>query len=267
MADGLLTYLRLAATWVRSAAQFPVSMVLLGLATALVTSLDIAAIALLFLRAPRIAGFTAPEVLFLYGTSGLAFALSDILLGTTERIGEHVRKGTLDALLVRPVSPLIQLATEDFSPRRFGKLVPIGLVLGLALPRLPVHWTPLRVAMVPAMTLTGLVIFGAFWVLTAALQFVLVESQGASKAVTYGGAFLTQYPMSIFSRDFIRGLTFVIPLAFVNWEPSLYVLGKPDPLGLPGFVRFAGPLVATLLCVLAVPAWNTGLRHYRSTGS
>jgi ABC-2 type transport system permease protein len=267
VASGIVTYLRLAWTWMRAAAQYPVSMVLFGLAAALVTSLDFVAIWLMFLRAPRIAGFTAPEVLFLYGTSGLSFQVSDVLFGTTERLGEHVRKGTLDALLVRPVSPLIQLATEDFSPRRFGKLIPIGLVLWLSIPRLPMHWTPLRAAMVPVMVVTGVVIFGAFWVLTAALQFVLVESQGATKSVTYGGSFLTQYPLSIFNRDVIRGLTFVIPLAFVNWEPSLYVLGKADPLGLPGFVRFAGPLVAVLLCLLAVPAWNAGLRHYRSTGS
>ncbi len=264
---GICIYYRLAATWMRSRAQYPVSMILLGLATAVVTGLDLACIGLLFLRAPRIAGFTAPEVMFLYGTSGLSFALSDILMGSTESIGERVRRGLLDQVLVRPVSPLVQLATEDFSPRRFGKFLPIGLALMLTLPKLPVHWTPLRIAMVPLMVVTGLVIFGALWVLTASLQFVMVESHGASKSVTYGGAFLTQYPLSVFGRDFIRGLTFVIPLAFVNWEPSLYVLGKPDPLGLPGIVRFAGPLVAVLLCLLAVPAWNAGLRHYRSTGS
>src|SRR6266545_874183 len=112
----------LAWTWLRAAAQYPVSMVLLAVGAAVVTGLDLAAIALMFARAPRIAGFTAPEVMFLYGTSGLSFALADVFLGTAERLGQHVRQGTLDAMLVRPVSPLIQIATEDFSPRRLGKL-------------------------------------------------------------------------------------------------------------------------------------------------
>lgn len=267
MAELLRTYARLAWTWSRAAAQYPVSLVLLGVATAAVTSLDIAAIGLMFLRTPRIAGFSVAEVMFLYGTSGLSFILSDILMGGAERLDEHVRKGTLDALLVRPVSPLLQLATEDFSPRRFGKLVPTTLVFALALAHVPVHWTAPRIAMVPVMVLTGLVIFAAFWVLTTALQFVLVESRGATKSVTYGGAFLTQYPLSVFSRDIVRGLTFMVPLAFVNWEPSLYVLDEPDPLGLPGAFRFAGPVVAVVLCALAGPAWKSGLRHYRSTGS
>ncbi|MEV5570079.1 ABC-2 family transporter protein [Spirillospora sp. NPDC052269] len=261
------TYCLLAWTWIRAAAQYPVSLTLLALGTMVTTGLDIMGIMVLFSRTPRIAGFTASEVLFLYGTSALAFATSDILLGTTERLGEHVREGTLDALLVRPVSPLIQIATEDFSPRRFGRLVPPTLVLALALPRLPIAWTPGRVAMVPVMVVSGVVIFAGLWVLCAALQFVLLNSQGATKAITYGGAFLTQYPMTLFARDFVRGVTFVVPLAFVNWAPALYVLGRPDPLGLPGWTRFASPVVGAALCAVAAVAWRAGLRHYRSTGN
>ncbi|RMI38734.1 transporter [Actinomadura harenae] len=229
--------------------------------------MDIAGILVMFGRTPRIAGFTAVEVLFLYGTSSLSFGASDILLGTTERLGEHVRNGTLDALLVRPVSPLIQIATEDFTPRRFGRLLPPVLVLAFVLPRVPVDWTPGRVAMVPLMLASGMVIFAGLWVLCAALQFVLLNSHGATKAITYGGSFLTQYPMTLFARDFVRGVTFVVPLAFVNWEPALYVLGRPDPLGLPGWTRFASPAVGAALCAVAAVAWRAGLRRYRSTGS
>ncbi|MFC4913853.1 ABC transporter permease [Actinomadura gamaensis] len=261
------TYCLLAWTWIRAAAQYPVSLLLLALGTAATAGLDVAAIIVMFSRAQRIAGFDAAEVLFFYGTSALSFAVSDILLGTTERLGEHVREGTLDALLVRPVSPLIQLATEDFSPRRIGRLVPPVLVLALALPRLDVAWTPGRVAMVPLMVVAGTTIFAGIWVLCSAVQFVLLNSHGATKALTYGGASLTQYPMTVFARDFVRGVTFVVPLAFVNWMPGLYVLGRPDPLGLPGWTRFASPAVGAALCVVAGLAWRAGLRRYRSTGS
>lgn len=267
MGSGLRLYGLLAWTWLRSAAQYPLSMALLSLGTAVVTGLDFAAIALMFGRAPRIAGFTAPEVMFLYGTSGLSFALADILLGTTERLGQHVRQGTLDAMLLRPVSPLIQIATEDFSPRRFGKLVPTGTVLVVVLPRLDVSWTVFHALLVAVMIVTGVAIFAAIWVLTASVQFVVIDGHPATKSVTYGGGFLTQYPLSMFGRDILRALTFVIPLAFVNWEPTLYLLGRPDPLGLPTAFRFAAPAVAVLLCAGAALAWRTGLRHYQSTGS
>jgi ABC-2 type transport system permease protein len=260
-------YLLLAGAWLRSAAQYPASMVMLIGTQALTTSLDLAAILVMFAHTSRLGGFALPEVMFLYGTSGLAVSVADILLGTAERLGEHIRKGTLDTLLVRPVSPLIQIATEDFSPRRMGKLVPTGIVLALALPRLGVHWTPGRVATIPLMLAGGIWIYGTLWVLSAAWQFAVVDGQQATNAVIYGGAYLTQYPLSIFGRTALRGLTWVVPLAFVNWEPALYVLGRPDPLGLPVFFRFASPLVAIVLTALAALAWRTGLRHYRSTGS
>jgi ABC-2 type transport system permease protein len=71
----------------------------------------------------------------------------------------------------------------------------------------------------------------------------------------------------VFAKELVRGVTFVLPLAFVNWLPATYVLGRPYPLGLPRWTAFASPLVAVGCCALAGLAWRAGLRSYRSTGS
>ncbi len=71
----------------------------------------------------------------------------------------------------------------------------------------------------------------------------------------------------MFGRELVRGVTCVLPLAFVNWLPATYLLGRPYPLHLPGWVAFASPLVAVAACALAGLAWRAGLRSYRSTGS
>jgi ABC-2 type transport system permease protein len=260
-------YALLAGTWMRAAAQYPASLAMLVITQAVTNSLDIAAILIIFSHTPRLAGFSLPEVMFLYGTSGVSFAIADVTFGTAERLGDHIRWGTLDAILVRPVSPLLQIATEDFTPRRLGKLLPTGTVLVIALSRLDVRWTPDRAAVVPLMICGGVAIFASLWVLTATWQFIVVDGRQAMNSLTYGGGHLTQYPLSIYGRDVIRGLTWVVPLAFVNWEPALYVLGRPDPLGLPVVFRFASPAVAAALAAAAALAWRTGLRHYRSTGS
>ena len=267
MADAVRTYVLLAGTWMRSAAQYPASMVMLMLTQAVANSLDLIAILIMFAHTPRLGGFSLAEVMFLYGTSGLSFALADLTIGTVERLGEHIQRGTLDTVLLRPVSPLVQIAAEDFNPRRLGRLIPAGIVLVVAVTRLHTHWTPVRVALVPLMVLGGLWIFWALWVLSAAWQFAVVDGKQAANSITYGGGFITQYPLSIFGRDVLRGLTWVLPLAFVNWEPGLYVLDRADPLGLPVFFRFATPLAAAALSVLAALAWRAGLRRYQSTGS
>jgi ABC-2 type transport system permease protein len=65
----------------------------------------------------------------------------------------------------------------------------------------------------------------------------------------------------------VRIATLVIPLGFVNWMPTLHILGKPDPLGLPEFVQFASPVAALVVALVAGIAWRAGIRSYRSTGS
>jgi ABC-2 type transport system permease protein len=100
-----------------------------------------------------------------------------------------------------------------------------------------------------------------------AFQFVARDASEVQNAFTYGGATLLQYPPGLFAQDLVRGVTFVFPLAFVNWLPALYVLGRPYPLDLPEWVAFLPPLVAAGCCALAGLAWRAGLRSYRSTGS
>ena len=65
----------------------------------------------------------------------------------------------------------------------------------------------------------------------------------------------------------MRTATYAVPLAFVSWQPGLYLLGRADPLGMPAFLRYATPAVAAVLAALATLVLRTGLRHYRSTGS
>jgi ABC-2 type transport system permease protein len=78
---------------------------------------------------------------------------------------------------------------------------------------------------------------------------------------------MTQYPMTIFPREVLKGLTFLVPVAFVNWYPCLYLLGREDPFGFPSWLSFASPLAALAMMALTAVCWRGGVRHYTSTGS
>ena len=111
------------------------------------------------------------------------------------------------------------------------------------------------------------VIFSATWVLGATLAFWTTEGREVMNSVTYGGNFLTQYPITIYGRWLRRLLAFVVPLAFVAYYPALFILDRDDPLHAPGWVRFISPLVAAAMALVARAFWSFGIRHYRSTGS
>nr|WP_055485298.1 ABC transporter permease [Streptomyces sp. WMMB 322] len=264
---GLRAYCFIAAMWVRSTMVYRASFAMLALGSFATSALDFVAIMIMFSHVEVLAGFTLHEVALLYGTCAASLGLADLLLGSFDRVGTRVRDGTMDTILVRPVPALAQVAADRFALRRLGRLVQGVLVLGWALSGVRLEggpWAPLLLAVT---VLSGTAVFGAVFVLGGAFQFVAQDAAEVQNSFTYGGATMLQYPPAVFAKDLVRGVTFVIPLAFVNWMPVLRLLGRDDPLRLPGWVDFAGPAVAAGCCVLAGLAWRAGLRAYRSTGS
>ncbi|MEV2251274.1 ABC transporter permease [Streptomyces sp. NPDC050147] len=265
--DGLRAYRLISAMWIRSLMAYRLSFVMTAFGNFAVTAFDFVAILLMFSRVDRLGGYSLSEIALLYGATCTSFGLADLALGSMDRLGRRVRDGTLDTLLVRPAPVIAQVAADRFGLHRVGRLLQGALVLGYALVVLDIGWTPLKVLMIPLMLLCGAGIFAAVFVAGAAFQFAARDAAEVQNAFTYGGTTLLQFPPTVFAKDLVRGVTFILPLAFVNWLPALYVLGRPYPLDLPTWVAFAPPLVAALLLALAGLAWRTGLRSYRSTGS
>ncbi|MFG3217142.1 ABC transporter permease [Streptomyces sp. NPDC048185] len=264
---GLRAYGLIAGMWIRSTMAYRASFALTTLANFAVTVLDFVAILLMFSRVDALGGYTLPEVAFLYGLSAVSFGLADLAIGSMERLGRRVRDGTLDTLLVRPVPVLAQVAADRFALRRLGRVTQGALVLGYALVVLDIDWSAAKLLLMPVMLVSDAGIFGAVFVAAAAFQFVAQDASEVSNAFTYGGTTMLQYPPTVFAQELVRGVTFVVPLAFVNWLPASRVLERPYPLALPGWVAFTPPLVAVACCALAGLAWRAGLRSYRSTGS
>lgn len=263
----VVLYLRLVGARLRAQMQYRLSLALEIAGNFLLGFIDFLAIAVIFSHLPRLGGWSLGEVAFLYGTSYLAFKLADLTVGHLDTLGQQVHTGQLDPLLVRPLGALFQVITADFSLRQVGGLLQGAVVLDLALTRVAIDWTPGRVLVVASMPVCGALIFASVWIAGHTLAFWTVRGGEAVNAVTYGGNMLTTYPLEIFGPWLRRLLAFAIPLAFVNYLPALYVLGKPDPFGLPPVLRFASPLVAVLALLVAGRIWTAGLRRYRSTGN
>ncbi|MBT2234956.1 ABC transporter permease [Nonomuraea sp. NEAU-A123] len=244
---------------------YPASFALMSVLGLIVAGTDVAVILIIFANTTSLAGFSRAETLFLYGTANVAFCLCDMFVSNIDRISQHVKAGTFDTMLIRPVSTWIQMAADRFLPTRIGRVLQAALVLGYSISALDLDSG--RLWMIPVMITTGAVIFAALWTLAGAVQFVLTDASEVTNAFTYGSGQLTQYPFAIYGRELVRGVTYGLPLAFVNWQPALYVLDRDDPFGTPGFMRFLGPVAALVLALLAGFAWRLGIRHYRSTGS
>ncbi|NUR09468.1 MAG: transporter [Nocardioidaceae bacterium] len=257
----------LAGMWVRVSWTYRASFLLMTLASVVITGIDFVAIMVMFTNVDSLGGFGLRDIAFLYGATAVCLGLADLVVGNVERLGRRIRLGSFDAMMVRPVGVLVQVCADEFAIRRLGRVAQGSLVLAWAITRVDVDWDPARVLVTVGMLVCGTLIFTGIFVLGASFQFLTTEGSEVANAFTYGGNAMTQYPLTIYPREVVRALTFLVPVAFVNWYPTLFVLDIPDPFGLPAALQLASPVAAVVVCALAALAWRTGVRRYRSTGS
>jgi ABC-2 type transport system permease protein len=259
-------YLRLIGARARSQLEYRASLALQIVASALLTLLDFVMILVLFENVPELDGWSVQEVALLYGIAGISFAVTDLIVGHLDLFPQMIRDGTFDQILVRPLPSLLQVVASDFSLRRLGKILQAVVVLIVALAAADIEWTLGRVLMVPLAIVSGVLIYTGVWIALATIAFWIVDAIEFVNAFTYGGNFLSAYPITIFGRWLRNLVLFAIPIAFVAYFPALYILDRPDELGVPDALRFASPLVALLTVIVARLVWENAVRHYRSAG-
>ena len=147
----------------------------------------------------------------------------------------------------------------------FRAVIPVGVLAVCRVVRL--FSVGRMVAVLLGALACGTVIYGSLWVATASVSFCAVASREAVNSITYGGRDANEYPLHIY-RNWIRAtLGWGIPLAFVAYVPSQWLLDADDPLGLPDWLVVGTPLVTVALTAVSIGIWTIGIRHYQSTGS
>ncbi len=260
-------YVRLIGAQLRGQMQYKVSFLLSLLGSFLINLIEFGVILVIFTRIPLLVGWSLPETALLYGLAGTSFAMAELVASALDNFQVHIVQGTFDRVLVRPRGALFLAISEDFALRRIGRVGQGVLVLVFALQALPISWTLDRVVVLAIALASGTAIFFSIFVLGAAFCFWTVQGKEATHVLTYGGDALAQYPLDIYQGVVRRFFTFVIPIAFVSYEPALYLLDRSDPFGLPEFTRLLSPLAALVMSVVAYLGWQQGVRHYQSAGS
>jgi ABC-2 type transport system permease protein len=221
----------------------------------------------LFQRFENLGGWSLGEVLFLHGMSLVMFGIGDSLSQGLQGVPVLIREGTFDRVLVRPMSSFVQALVTEVSLRHLGLLAQGLVVFGVSIRLVDVSWSPVKIAFLGIVIVSGVAVFLALFTIEAIVSFWTVNSLEAINAFTYGGSDLGQYPLHIFDQRLRWLFLWIIPIGFLTFYPALYILDKPDPLGLPDVARFAAPLAAGLFCAAVAWGWNIAIRHYRSTGS
>jgi ABC-2 type transport system permease protein len=263
----LRLYSRYASISLRGQLEYRASFLMQAAGQFVLTGIEFLAIWVLFDRFGDIKGWTLPEVALFYGLISITWAIADAVARGFDAFGNMVKYGEFDRILLRPRSTVLQLFGQELTLRRIGRLAQGVAVLLFAISALDVVWSGDRIALLVLAVAGGVCMFIGLMILQATSAFWTTESLEVWNAFTYGGVFMSQYPLAIYRPWFRRFFTFVIPLACINYFPGVAILGRVDPLGTPRLIQWLAPLAGPLFMSICLQIWNVGVRHYRSTGS
>ena len=208
-----------------------------------------------------IAGWNFGEALLVLGWfTFLDGVLEGAIAPSLVSVVEHIRKGTLDFVLIKPADAQFLVSTARLQPWR-GVNVLTALLLFCwgfhLLGRIPSLGS---IAMAAVATVSAVAVLYSLWILTVSAAFYVVRVDNLTHLFTaiFDAA---RWPVSVF-RGLIRFVfTFVIPLALMTTYPAQALLGTLAP----------STLVAALSgAALALGAsrfvWIASIARYTSAG-
>jgi len=231
------------------------------------SALELVALVFTFARFRSLAGWSLGEIALLYALASISFGIQEMLTAGFDEMSTYVKLGTFDRVLLRPVTPFMQMLAADFQMRRLGRALQGVVALGVAVTQTHTVWTWGKFLFFPITIASSVLLFAGITVLGATLCFWTIERTEVINIFTYGGTYIASYPISILQNWLRQIITFVVPLAFVSYYPGLYFLDRRDPLGVPPQVSFLAPVVSVAFFIFAWRVWEWGVRHYQSTGN
>lgn len=216
---------------------------------------------------PGMDGWTIWQLLFLNGFWRVAHGLFLLFGQATWTISNKVRMGTMDRLLVRPMNPLSQLFMSEFNISGLGYIVGGFIIFTIAAHNIGGFWSVYNLALSLIVILVGFFIEVALFLMVGTLSFWVTETAGINAILLNFITNFHQYPLSIFGIALQVILTFIIPIAFINYYPSFLILNIHSEVTINSNLIYFGPLIAALFMVFAIRFWMYGIKKYNSTGS
>lgn len=213
-------------------------------------------------RRDTVAGWTFDEALLVLGWFTL---LKGVLEGAVNpslaAVVEHIRKGTLDFVLLKPADAQLLVSTARFEPARVVDLAGGLVIFAVAFHRMGRLPGAGEVALALLLLGCAVAILYALWILAVSAAFVVVKIDNLSYLFVslYDVA---RWPISVF-RGWLRALfTFVVPLAILTTFPAEALLGRLDP------ARAAAAVAGAAAFTLAARwVWLRSIARYTSASS
>lgn len=217
----------------------------------------------LFGQIDKIGGWSAWEVAILYALCVIPQGVRELLCDGPWLMRSMVNKGEFDRVLVRPISPALQVATSLASIHGFGQLGLGVVAFWLGTTRSSLDWTWWKPFYLIAILVSSTILVAALGYLVNLIGFWEPSAQSAfpTAYVTLGD--FAKFPIDIYSTVIKILVVVIAPYAFVSYFPALILLDKDSDWR---WLGWASPVVTLIVCTLTAFLWRKGLHRYQGVG-
>ena len=216
----------------------------------------------IFQRIPSINGWTFWQVVMMYALIFVTEGVGSLFFEGTWRVAQQVYNGQFDQVLLRPVSPIVQVLAGAVGFNGLGNIMTGGVLMAISLANVPVEWTPSRVLFLVILFISAATIRVSINLATAASAFWVRSPWSMVPMFVHQLGEFAKYPITIYSLGVQALIVIAVPFAFVSFFPTAFLFGM-DAWSAPGLLT---PLVAIYCVLFAVWIFRHGLRRYESTG-
>ncbi|HPF87964.1 MAG TPA: ABC-2 family transporter protein [Candidatus Limiplasma sp.] len=255
-------YIKYLAIHIKSQMQYKVSFYLMMAGYFVVSFSMLLGVYFMMSRFNTVDGFTFEEVLIGAAVTMAGFAIGEGVARAFDMFPVVISNGEFDRMLVRPRGLIFQVMAAKLELSRLGYIAQAAVVLCYAVPASGIVWTADKIITLILMIVCGGTVFCCLFLIYAALSFFTIEGLEFMNVFTDGGREFGRYPFSIYGKEVLKILTYVVPMALFQYYPLLYLIGRETGR----FYMFL-PLLSLLFVFPAYGLWRLGLRNYKSTGS
>lgn len=205
-------------------------------------------------------GWRWEEALVVLGIFTLLQGFSSTFLAPNlNKIVDYVQQGTLDFVLLKPISSQFWLSTNTISPWGLPDIIFAGILIGYAGGKLGLEVGDYLLSAIPIAF--GFASLYSLWFILGATSIWFVKIYNVTE-VLRGLLEAGRYPMAAYPISYRFFFTFVVPVAFFTTVPAEAMLGRVQL----GWLIGAGVLALGLL-IVARFFWGFALRFYTSASS
>jgi ABC-2 type transport system permease protein len=181
------------------------------------------------------------------------------LVPNLNSIVKQVEQGTLDFVLLKPISSQFWLSTKTISPWGLPDLLFGIILITYAGNKLGLTWSDYLASLIPLTF--GVVILYSLWFILGATSIWFVKVYNVTE-VLRGLLEAGRYPMVAYPTIYRFFFTFVVPVAFLTTVPAQAMLNRSELSWSIGAAILAG-----VLFVFSIFFWQFALRFYTSASS